>query len=103
MSLPFSSPRTPSGPQPCPLFSPWFVAFSWSSHRSLVSAGNGGERGLGAIPFATVGRMHFFKLGVGQSTVMRVPAVLPVTSAMGLPTPTLTKLGGQSLKSKVPL
>jgi hypothetical protein len=45
----------------------------------------------------------FFWLEVGQSTVMRVPAVVPLTSCNGSPVSTSLKTGGQSLKSKVPL
>jgi hypothetical protein len=47
--------------------------------------------------------MHFVGLGVDQSTLMRVAAIDPVASAMGVPTPTASKLGGQSLKTKVPV
>ena len=63
----------------------------------------GGKGDQTAVPFATVHGMHFVGLGVRQSTVMRVPSAVPVTSAIGFPTPTASKLGGQSLKSKVPL
>jgi len=82
------------------------------SVREAISAGcaaggnrvAGGDEGDGsAIPLATERGIHFFELGVDQSTLMRVPAVDPVTSAMGVPTPTAAKLGGQSLKSKEPL
>lgn len=108
-NVPISEGQTRHFPEPrfWPATVP--VVFTLVRRIFLVIASQPGKRwewwrkGLGAIPFATVGRMQFFKLGVGQSTVMRVPAVLPVTSAMGLPTPTLTKLAGQSLKSKVPL
>ena len=45
----------------------------------------------------------FGLVGVGQSTFIRVATMVPVTSAMGVPTPTAAKLEGQTLKSKVPL
>ena len=64
---------------------------------------NGGQGDVGAIPFSTACGMHFVGLGVDQSTLMRVAAIDPVASAMGVPTPTASKLGGQSLKSKLPV
>ena len=39
---------------------------------------------------------------VGQSTVMRVPAVVPVTSTDGVPVPK-TLVASKTLKSKLPL
>jgi hypothetical protein len=58
---------------------------------------SGGKGDKGAIPFATACGMYFFELGVGQSTVMRVPAVVPVTSNIGVPVPK-TLVGPKSLK-----
>ena len=72
-------------------------------HRDVLKQWNGGKGDLGAIPFATACGMRFVGLGVDQSTLMRVAATDPVASAIGVPTPTASKLGGQSLKSKVPV
>ena len=72
-------------------------------NRDLVTVQRGGGTGDGLPSPCHVRVTHFFGLGIGQSTVMRVPSVVPETSARGLPTPTASKLGGQSLKSKVPL
>jgi len=57
----------------------------------------GGDGDVSAIPLATAWDAHFFGLGVGQSTVMRVPAVVPVTSNIGVPVPK-TLVGPKSLK-----
>jgi hypothetical protein len=61
-----------------------------------------GEGDVGVVPFAWVRGARASGCDFGYSTVMRVAAVVPVTSAMGVPTPTASKVGGQSLKSKVP-
>jgi hypothetical protein len=49
------------------------------------------SRGKGsdsAIPFTTARGTHVFGLRVGQSTVMRVAAVVPLITCTGVPTPT---------------
>jgi len=68
-------------------------------HRivGVLKQWSGGKGDKGAIPFATACGMYFFELGVGQSTVMRVPAVVPVTSNIGVPVPK-TLVGPKSLK-----
>jgi hypothetical protein len=70
--------------------------------RSVLTPWSGGDGDVGAIPTAPHGAGIFFALGVGHSTVMRVPAVVPVTSFNGVPVPK-TLVGPKSLKSKVPL
>jgi hypothetical protein len=74
-----------------------------SSNRTVLKQRSTGKGDGSAIPFATVRGVHSFGLGAGQSTVMRVAETVPVTSAMGVPTPTAAKLGGHSLKSRVPV
>jgi hypothetical protein len=74
----------------------------------VLDAANSAEvkerrRGWECDPLRRGVRQGCFWLGAGQSTVMRVAAVVPVTSEMGLPTPMALKLGGQSLKSNLPL
>jgi hypothetical protein len=72
-------------------------------HRDAPKQWGAGKGDVGAIPFAKACGMRFVGLGVVQSTLMRVAAIDPVASAMGVPTPTASKLGGQSLKSKLPV
>ena len=71
--------------------------------RSLQKQRSGGEGDGDTIPFATLSVGFFSGEEVGQSTVMREPAVVPLTSCNGFPVSTSLKTGGQSLKSKVPL
>jgi hypothetical protein len=47
-----------------------------------------GEGDRGAIPFTTARGRHFIGFGVGQSTVIRVAAVVPLICCTGVPTPT---------------
>jgi hypothetical protein len=73
-------------------------------HRIVGAKALGGGKGdRPEIPFARVHGVHFLGLGVDQSTVMRVASAVPLTSARGVPTPTASKLGGQSFQSKVPV
>src|ERR1700688_3647657 len=74
-----------------------------SRKRSIATPLDGGEENGSAIPFATARGMHFFELGVGHSTVIRVAAVVPLISCKAVPTPTRSKKGGQSLRAKSPL
>jgi hypothetical protein len=61
------------------------------------------RRGLHSDPLRPCEACFFGALKADQSTVTRVAAVVPEISCMGCPTPTVAKLGGQSLKSKVPV
>jgi hypothetical protein len=81
----------------------------WQNTASAASTDRNGQRQRsgsggdgGAVPFATARGMHFFGLGVGQSTLIRLAAVVPLISCTGVPTPTRSNTGGQSLKSKLP-
>ena len=53
--------------------------------RENRSAIGDGGKGAGFNPLATA---SMFRLRIGQSTVMRVAAVVPLTSAIGVPMPT---------------
>ena len=56
-------------------------------HKRCTRGGNV-EKGMGCNPLRHLVRHLLFWVGVGQSTIMRVAAVVPLTSAIGVPTPT---------------
>jgi hypothetical protein len=52
---------------------------------SVGAQRSGGEEDLTALPFAAFQLHSFFSLSVNYRAVTRVPAIVPVTSANGVP------------------